>query len=101
MEALEDRGSEDLVENDGPPLSQRMEDAERELEQLRARQKQIIQALGQVQGRADRIDGELDDLALVYRDDLLFGIGEPKWKRRPTEAGEYTPEPRSLGPGRS
>ena len=41
-----------------------------------------------------------DGLALVYRDELLFGIGEPKWKRRPTEGGEHTAEPRYLGSGR-
>ena len=82
------------------PLSQRLEDLEKKLEHLIALQKQIVQAVGQVQSWADRVDGELDDLALVYRDELLFGIGEPKWKRRPTEGGEYTAEPRYLGSGR-
>jgi len=101
VEALEDRsGTEDQLEIDGS-LAQRLEDVERELEQLLARQKQIVQAVGQLQGWADRVDGELDDLALVYQEELWFGVGEPKWKRRPTEAGEYVPEPRSLGAGRS
>lgn len=36
----------------------------------------------QWRGWADRIDGELDNLALVYREELLFGIGNPKWQRR-------------------
>ena len=100
VEALEDR-AQDIGESPGLPLSQRFEDLEKELEHLIARQNQIVQAVGQVQGWADRVDGEMDDLALVYRDELIFGIGEPKWKRRPKEAGEYNPESRSLGPGRS
>ena len=82
-------------------VAPRYEALEKELEQLLSRQKQIVQAIRQVQGWADRVDGELDDLALIYRDELLFGIGEPKWKRRPEEAGEYIPESRSLGPGRN
>ena len=101
VEALEDRRAADIVENDGPPSSQRIEDLERGLEELLLRQQQIVKAIGQVQGWADRADGELDDLALVYREELIFGIGEPKWKRRPKEAGGYVPESRSLGPGPS
>ena len=101
VEALEDRGSQDIGESAGSSLSQRIEDLERALEQQLSRQQQIVQAMGQVQGWADRVDGEMDDLALVYRDELLFGIGEPKWKRRPKEGGEYTAEPRYLGSGRS
>ena len=100
VEALLDRGVEDSGESDISLLLQRLEDAESELEQLGARQKQIVQVVGQVQSWADRIDGELDDLALAYREDLLFGVGEPKWKRRPTGAGEYTPTS-ALGSGRS
>ena len=101
VEALEDRGSQDIGESPGLLLPQRIEDLEQELENLLSRQKQIVQAMGQVQGWADRVDGELDDLALLYRDELIFGIGEPKWKRRPEEAGEYIPASRSLGPGRN
>ncbi len=99
VEALEDR-AQDIGESGDLLLSERFEGLEKELEQLLSRQKQIVQAIRQVQGWADRVDGELDDLALVYRDELLFGIGEPKWKRRPTEGGEYTAEPRYLGSGR-
>jgi len=100
VEALEDRGAGEVNDSAGSSLSQRIEDLERALEQQLSRQQQIVQAMGQVQGWADRVDGEMDDLALVYRDELLFGIGEPKWKRRPTEGGEYTAEPRYLGSGR-
>ena len=99
VEALEDRTAEGSGHSDGSPLLQRLEDLESQLAQLLARQKQIVQAVGQVQGWADRVDGELDDLALMYQQELWFGVGEPKWKRRPSEAGEYVPEPRSLGPG--
>ena len=77
VEALEDR-AQDIGENGDLPLSQRFEDLEKELEHLIARQNQIVQAVGQVQGWADRVDGELNDLALAYREDLIFGIGEPK-----------------------
>ena len=101
VEALEDRGAADMVETDGPTLFQRIEDLERGLEQLLTRQQQIVQALGRVQASADRVDGELDDLAVVYREELLFGIGEPKWTRRAAQAGEYIPRSRSLRPGRS
>ncbi len=101
VEALEDRGPADMVEAEGSILFQRIENLERALEQLLSRQQQVIQAVGQVQGWADRVDGELDDLALVYRHELLFGIGDPKWQRRPQKAGEYSPEPHSLGPGRT
>ena len=97
VEALEDRGSQDIGESDGSPLLQRIEDLKRGFEQLLSRQNQIVQAMGQVQGWADRVDGELDDLASVYRDELLFGIGEPKWNRRPTE---NIADPRYLGSGR-
>ena len=101
VEALEERGAEEVNDSAASSLSQRIEDLERALEQLLSRQQQVIQAVGQVQGWADRVDGELDDLALAYREDLIFGIGEPKWKRRPAQAGEYSPEPHSLGPGRT
>ena len=99
VEALEERGTDGLGECGGSELLQRVEDMARESAQLLARQKQIVQAVGQMQGWADRVDGELDDLAIVYQDELWFGVGDPKWKRRPTEAGEYVPESRSLGPG--
>ena len=101
VEALEDRGSQDIGESGGSPLLQRVEDLERELEQQLSRQQQIVQAIGQVRGWADQVDGELDDLASAYLEDLIFGIGEPKWKRRPAQAGEDTPESRLLGSGRS
>jgi hypothetical protein len=82
-------------------LLQRIEDQERELEQLLSRQQQIAQAVGRVQSWVDRVEGELDDLAVMYREELLFGIGEPKWKRRLQKAREYLPEPRYLESGRS
>ena len=71
-----------------PSLLQRLEDVEEAVEQLLARQQRLGRALGQWRGWADRIDGDLDDLALVYQDDLLFGIGEPKWQRRRREDHE-------------
>lgn len=101
VEALEERGAGEVINSAGSPMMLRIEDLERALEQLLSRQQQIVQAVGQVRGWADRVDGELDDLALAYREDLIFGIGEPKWKRRPAQAGEYTPESRFLGSGRS
>ncbi len=35
-----------------------------------------------VQARIGKMDGELDDLAKLYQDDVLLGIGDPKWRRR-------------------
>ena len=101
VEALEERGVGEVINSAGPRLLQRIEELERALKQQLSRQQQIVQAVGQVRSWADRVDGELDDLALAYREDLIFGIGEPKWKRRPAQAGEYTPESRFLGSGRS
>ena len=88
VEALEDRGAEAPGDSDGASLLQRLEDVEEAVEQLLARQQQVGRALGQWSRWADRIESDLDDLALVYRDDLLFGIGEPKWQRRRREEHE-------------
>ena len=63
VEAMEGRGAEEVKGSAGSSLSQRIEDLERALEQQLSRQQQIVQAVGQVQGWADRVDGELDEAA--------------------------------------
>ena len=43
----------------------------------RPKREKLLQA-----ARRREIDGELDDLAKLHKDDVLFGIGEPQWQRR-------------------
>ncbi len=46
------------------------------------RQEQMLRDIAAVQARIGKIDGELDDLAQLYKEDLLLGMGKPKWRRR-------------------
>ena len=65
------------------PVVELVDKLEAKLEEVAVQQKQQRQDMAAVEALVGKIDGELDDLAKLHKDDVLFGIGEPKWQRRP------------------
>ena len=52
------------------------------LDKVATCQERMMRELATIKSQTNKLDGELDDLAQLYKDDLLFGMGEPQWRRR-------------------
>lgn len=63
-------------------LGDRVEELRRRLEEATTRQEQLLRELAAFKTWVGKVNGELDDLAQVFKDDVLLGIGEPRWRRR-------------------
>ncbi len=83
IESLESRVAEVTRKADASPSGDWVKELQNALGEVVTRQEQIMRDMAVVQARLDQIDRDLDNLAKVYKDDVLFGIGEPKWQRRP------------------
>ncbi len=83
IESLESQLAEVISEVDASPSPEGVEEIRQTLEEVVTRLEQMRRDVAAVQAKTGKIDGELDDLAKLYQDDLLFGVGDPKWRRRP------------------
>ena len=82
LESLECRLADVSEQATAGPLWDRVEELHRTTEEIATYQEQILGELATIRSRTNKLDGELDDLAQLYKDDLLFGMGEPRWRRR-------------------
>ncbi len=82
IESLDSRFAEVVSKADASPWQKWLEEMRKTLGEVVTRQEQMQRDITAVQARIGKMDGELDDLAKLYQDDVLLGIGDPKWRRR-------------------
>ncbi len=82
IESLEMRLAEVDRKADASPMAGQVTEMQQMLDEVVTNQEQMLRELAVVKARVGKVDEELDDLAVVFRDELLLGVGEPRWRRR-------------------